>query len=103
MEGAGLLDFGIPRTSFNAPPPLLLFYSRRIGIEEGHAIPILAGGKVTGKVGGFGVGLLNVLTDKYAADATENVDAVDVDRRELLRLANQARSFHRVESRYDCG
>ncbi|MDE0016180.1 MAG: DUF5916 domain-containing protein [Candidatus Poribacteria bacterium] len=80
LEGAGLFDFGIPRTSFNAPPPLLLFYSRRIGIEEGHAIPILAGGKVTGKVGGFGVGLLNVFTDKYAADATENLDAVDVDR-----------------------
>ena len=80
LEGAGLLDFGIPRTSFNAPPPLLLFYSRRIGIEEGHAIPILGGGKVTGKVGGFGVGLLNVFTDKYAADATENLDAVAVDR-----------------------
>ena len=80
MEGAGLFDFGIPRTSFNAPPPLLLFYSRRIGIEEGHAIPILGGGKVTGKVGGFGVGLLNVFTDKHAADATENLDAVDIDR-----------------------
>ena len=80
LEGAGLFDFGIPRTSFNAPPPLLLFYSRRIGIEDGHAIPILGGGKVTGKMGGFGVALLNVLTNKYAADATENLDAVDVDR-----------------------
>ena len=80
LEGAGLFDFGIPRSSFNAPPPLLLFYSRRIGIEDGHAIPILAGGKVTGKMGGFGVGLLNVLTDKYAAEATESLDAVDVDR-----------------------
>ena len=80
LEGAGLFDFGIPRTSFNAPPPLLLFYSRRIGIEDGHAIPILTGGKVTGKVGGFGVGVLNVLTDNYAADATENLDAVDVNR-----------------------
>ena len=80
LEGAGLFDFGIPRTSFNAPPPLLLFYSRRIGIEEGHAIPIMTGGKVTGKIGGFGVGLLNVLTDKYAADATESEDAVNVDR-----------------------
>ena len=88
LEGAGLFDFGIPRTSFNAPPPLLLFYSRRIGIEEGHAIPIMAGGKVTGKVGGFGVGLLNVLTDKYGADATEDTDAVDVDRRNysVLRI-----------------
>ena len=88
LEGAGLFDFGIPRTSYNAPPPLLLFYSRRIGIEEGHAIPIMAGGKVTGKVGGFGVGLLNVLTDKYSADATSNADAVDVNRRNysVLRI-----------------
>ena len=88
LEGAGLFDFGIPRTSYNAPPPLLLFYSRRIGIEEGHAIPIMAGGKVTGKVGGFGVGLLNVLTDNYSADATESADAVDVDRRNysVLRI-----------------
>ena len=88
LEGAGLFDFGIPRTSFNAPPPLLLFYSRRIGIEEGHAIPIMAGGKITGKVGGFGVGLLNVLTDKHAADATEHLDAIDADRRNysVLRI-----------------
>lgn len=88
LEGAGLFDFGIPRTSYNAPPPLLLFYSRRIGIEEGHAIPIMAGGKVTGKVGGFGVGILNVLTDNYSADATESADAVDVDRRNysVLRI-----------------
>lgn len=88
LEGAGLFDFGIPRTSYNAPPPLLLFYSRRIGIEEGHAIPIMAGGKVTGKVGGFGVGLLNVLTDNYSADATKSADAVDVDRRNysVLRI-----------------
>lgn len=80
LEGAGIFDFGIPRTSFNAPPPLLLFYSRRIGIEEGHAIPIIGGGKVTGKVGGFSLGLLDVLTDKYAADATEDTDAVDLGR-----------------------
>ena len=88
LEGAGLFDFGIPRTSYNAPPPLLLFYSRQIGIEEGHAIPIMAGGKVTGKVGGFGVGLLNAMTDKYSADATNSADAVNVDRRNysVLRI-----------------
>ncbi len=80
LEGAGIFDFGIPRTSFNAPPPLLLFYSRRIGIEEEHAIPIMGGGKVTGKVGGFSVGLLDVLTDKYAANATEDTEAVDIGR-----------------------
>ena len=62
LEGAGLFDFGIPRTSFRRPPPLLLFYSRRIGLEEGHAVPIIGGGKITGKAGPYGIGMLNVLT-----------------------------------------
>ena len=66
LEGAGLFDFGIPRTSFRRPPPLLLFYSRRIGLAEGNAVPILTGGKITGKVGPYGVGLLNVFTDRLS-------------------------------------
>ena len=56
LEGAGLFDFGIPRTSFRRPPPLLLFYSRRIGLAEGHAVPIIGGGKITGKAGPYGIG-----------------------------------------------
>ena len=82
LEGAGLFDFGIPRTNFRVPPPLLLFYSRRIGLEEGYAVPILAGGKITGKVGPYGVGLLNVLTDDFYTDAsvTDTDDIVNIQR-----------------------
>ena len=69
LEGAGLFDVGIPRTSYRRPPPLLLFYSRRIGIEDGNAIPILVGGKVTGKAGPYGVGMLSVQTQQF--DNTE--------------------------------
>ena len=36
LEGAFLFEVGVPRPSFRRPPPLLLFYSRRIGIEEGY-------------------------------------------------------------------
>ena len=64
LEGAGMFDFGVPRASFRRPPPLLLFYSRRIGIADERAVPILTGGKVSGKVGPYSVGLLNVLTDE---------------------------------------
>ena len=64
LEGAGMFDFGVPRPSFRRPPPLLLFYSRRIGIAEDQAVPILTGGKVSGKMGPYSVGLLNVLTDE---------------------------------------
>ena len=68
LEGASIFDVGIPRPSFRRPPPLLLFYSRRIGLAGGRAIPILGGGKMTGKIGPYGIGILNVFTDKYEED-----------------------------------
>ena len=68
LEGASIFDVGIPRPSFRRPPPLLLFYSRRIGLAGGRAIPILGGGKMTGKIGPYGIGILNVLTNKFEDD-----------------------------------
>ena len=68
LEGASIFDVGIPRPSFRRPPPLLLFYSRRIGLAKGRAIPILGGGKMTGKIGPYGIGILNVLTNKFTDD-----------------------------------
>ena len=70
LEGASIFDVGIPRPSFRRPPPLLLFYSRRIGLAEvaprvWKQIPILSGGKMTGKIGPYGIGILNVLTNKF--------------------------------------
>ena len=70
LEGASIFDVGIPRRSFRRPPPLLLFYSRRIGLVEERALPILAGGKMTGKVGAYSIGLLNVLTDEFKDEAS---------------------------------
>ena len=75
LEGASIFEVGIPRTSFRRPPPLLLFYSRRIGLAEERAIPLLGGGKVTGKIGPYGIGILNVLTDKFEDDGTETSEA----------------------------
>ena len=82
LEGAGMFDFGIPSPTFFAPPPLILFYSRRIGLEEGYAIPIIGGGKITGKMGPYGIGLLNVLTDEFRTDpgVTDEDDMVDLSR-----------------------
>ena len=90
LEGAGLFEFGVPRPSFRRPPPFLLFYSRRIGIEDGHPIPIIGGGKITGKMGPYGVGLLNVFTNEFHTDEsiTDPDDIVDVPRTNysVLRL-----------------
>ena len=100
LEGAGLFDFGVPRPSFRRPPPLLLFYSRRIGIEEEQAIPILGGGKITGKMGPYGVGLLNVFTNEFHTDEsiTDPDEIVDVPRTNysVLRLTRDLLSGSRV-------
>ena len=37
-----------------------LFYSRRIGLNSGRVIPIDVGGRLTGKIGDWGVGLMNI-------------------------------------------
>ena len=100
LEGAGLFDFGVPRPSFRRPPPLLLFYSRRIGIEEGHPIPIIGGGKITGKMGPYGVGLLNVFTNEFHTDEsiTDPDEIVDVPRTNysVLRMTRDLFSGSRV-------
>jgi hypothetical protein len=42
---------------------LLFFFSRRIGLsEEGEPIPVIGGGRLTGRVGSFDVGVLNIQT-----------------------------------------
>ena len=45
----------------NAPT---LFYSRRIGLEGSTVVPLVGGGRLTGKVGAFDVGALNIQTDE---------------------------------------
>ncbi|MDA1183808.1 MAG: DUF5916 domain-containing protein [Acidobacteria bacterium] len=46
----------------------ILFYSRRIGLEAGQQVPIIAGGRLTGRVGRFTVGLMDIQT--RSSDAT---------------------------------
>ena len=65
LEGAQLFDFGEAATirGGDVRPPTLLFYSRRIGLEDRRPVPILLGGKLSGKAGRTSIGALNVLTD----------------------------------------
>lgn len=96
LEGAGLFDFGIPRSSFRRPPPMLLFYSRRIGLAEGNAIPIIFGGKVSGKVGPYGVGFLNVLTDEFYDDTENETIDIPYTNYSVLRLTRDVASASRI-------
>ncbi len=56
LENAGTFAFGAARS-------VELFFSRRIGLVSGTTVPILGGARLTGRVGGLQVGLLNIQTD----------------------------------------
>ena len=51
-----------------------LFYSRNIGLQGGAPVPIMGGGRVTGKVGSFDVGLVNIQTDDAASVGAESTN-----------------------------
>lgn len=51
-----------------------LFYSRRIGLQEGEPIPILAGGRLTGKVGSFDVGAVTIQTRDDPSGGAESTN-----------------------------
>jgi hypothetical protein len=59
LENAGFFSVG-------NPGEVDLFFSRRIGIgDNGEAIPIMGGGRVSGKAGKFNIGLLNMQTSEF--------------------------------------
>ena len=69
-EAAGIFDFGKAGTSSGGdasasdPGLLALYYSRRIGLVDGQQVPIIGGGRVTGKIGNYSVGALNITTEE---------------------------------------
>jgi len=87
LEGQGLFSFGGEQRGGGLTP--VVFYSRRIGLDGGREVPIVAGGRVAGRAGKFAVGLLSIQTDDI--DNTEtagtNFSVVRL-RRDVLRRSN---------------
>ena len=82
---------GSNRGGADAP---VLFYSRRIGLSQGRDVPLLAGGRLTGRVGAFTVGLLNIQTDADpSAEAVSTNFSVVRVRRDLLRRSSVGAIF----------
>lgn len=72
LEDAGIFDFaqGAER---HGPPgggggDLMPFFSRRIGLLGGNEVPVRFGQKLTGKMGRFDVGILDVQTGELSLD-----------------------------------
>jgi hypothetical protein len=76
LEGQGIFAFGgattTPPTGAAASAPVntpVLFFSRRIGLNGSRAVPIDAGGRLTGKAGRYSIGVLDIGTDESTADS----------------------------------
>ena len=67
-EATGIFDYGKGSSSLggdaatNDPGILSIFYSRRIGLVDGQEVPIIGGARVTGRLGDYSVGVLNIAT-----------------------------------------
>ncbi len=64
LENAGIFSVGAGRSAE-------LFFSRRIGLASGHEVPIQAGARLTGQVGGLRLGILNIQTDDLSRTDSE--------------------------------
>ncbi len=62
LENAGIFDFGPPHREFFRPPVLKAFFSRRVGLDDGRQVPIDWGARLTGRLGGWNIGVLRVAT-----------------------------------------
>ena len=107
LEGQGIFDFargggpsprdsalrqeggGSSRSSRGSGNAPTLFYSRRIGLESGIVVPIVGGGRVTGKAGAFDVGALNIQTDDEVISGAETTNFTVVRvKRDVLRRSS---------------
>ena len=92
LENAGTYGFGGAASSgrfAGGSDTPILFYSRQIGLTGGREVPIRAGGRVTGRVGLFSVGVLNVQAgeDPVAGTRATNFSVIRV-KRDLLRKSS---------------
>lgn len=102
LENAGVFSAGTPQA-------VDLFFTRRIGIDSlGNPVPIIGGGRLTGRVGEMTVGALQLFTDRAGAQARMSysvgrvsreigrrgrIGVIGIQRRALDDAANHNRTF----------
>ena len=91
LEGQGIYDFGLqtgPNTVPSASAPTI-FYSRRIGLNGSRVVPVIGGGRLSGRAGPWTIGAFNMETDD---DAAANVSRTNFTvarvRRNILNRSN---------------
>ena len=102
LENSGVFQFGSGNTGGggganggrqNVSQDMIFFFSRQIGLSEtGDAIPILAGTRMTGRVGGWSVGALNIQQQEKNLSPSTNFTALRL-RRDILRNSDIGMMF----------
>ena len=92
LEGQGIFAFGggqLERSSGTDADIPVLFFSRQIGLNKGLAVPVVAGGRLTGRAGKYTVGAINVETDDQPESGAvkTNFSAVRL-KRNIFRRSN---------------
>jgi hypothetical protein len=92
LENSGVFQFGQGRgvvfggggLTSGRQTDAILFFSRRIGLSDaGESIPILGGTRLTGRVGNYAVGILNIQQRSATTSSATNFTAVRLRRNVL--------------------
>jgi hypothetical protein len=98
LEGQGIFNFGTTQgqggQNANAGEVPILFYSRRIGLERGAIVPLNVGGRLTGRIGRYSVGAVNIQTgeEPLALASSTNFSVLRL-RRDILRRSSVGALF----------
>ena len=84
LENQGIFQFGGAAGRGAVP---FAFYSRRIGLDQGREVPLEGGGRLTGRVGRYSIGLIDVQTDATSATRPTNFTVARV-KRDILRKSS---------------
>lgn len=74
LERSSIMDFGFENNN-------RLFYSRRIGINDGKIIPLWGGGRIVGRLGNYDVGIMSMQSQKKDDLPSENFGVVRLRRK----------------------
>jgi hypothetical protein len=91
LEGQGIFAFGGVSAGGNSAPGdvPVLFFSRRIGLNQGQEVPVIGGGRLTGRTGRYTIGALDIQTgSKASASAVATNFSTLRVKRDVLRRSN---------------
>lgn len=86
LEMQNIMNFGASGARIANDPTPVLFFSRQIGLANGVAVPILAGGRLMGRAGPYTLGAFSMrATESAAAGVPATTFSVVRARRNVLR------------------